>query len=452
MTTISTAFTADVTVGAPPQRSARRVLPWVADWFSYQPRNARIVDSLTALTVMVVVGFPFQLRPDWSYFFAWEAVPVWCLFLVAVALRRLSPWMALACAAVGLLAKWMIGLPLHAMDVAVPIVFFTCAARGSRLLFAVSGVCAVLWPTIQAVYSAFFEMQLPFLDRVTGRAALGPTELLTPIGIIGIPLVLMSLIVWASGGILRVQRISSRVQHAAELAELEYLQTQEELVREQERNYIARDMHDVVAHSLAVIVAQADGGRYLMKTTPESVAPVLSTISETARDALVEVRGLLGRLRHSQSDAAQKTLEDLPAVFDRVRQAGMDLRVYTDGEPMPLTKSGEVAVFRMVQECLTNALKYGSINDPVTVTMLWHNEFRIEIENRVSAESLANVGGSGHGLIGMRERLLVVGGTMEYALVDDQWVVIATVPLQQDRVSATDPGIPRTANIDTISH
>lgn len=119
---------------------------------------------------------------------------------------------------------------------------------------------------------------------------------------------------------------------------------------------------------------------------------------------------------------------------------------------MPLTKSGEVAVFRMVQESLTNALKYGSINDPVTVTMLWQNEFRIEIENRVSAESLANVGGSGHGLIGMRERLLVVGGTMEYALVDDQWVVIATVPLQQDRVSATDPGIPRTANIDTISH
>lgn len=422
---------------------ARAELPaWIRDLFSAEPRNTRLIDTVTALVLMITIGFPFQFRPDWSTVFSWHAVPVWCLFTVAVAVRRSAVWTSLALVAAGLVLKWILGLPPHGMDVAIPVVLFTAAARGTRAQFAVAGACALIWPSIQAVYAAFFEMELPFLNRVTGLALLGVTEFLLPVGLIGVPLILVNLLVWGAGGMLRVQLTSSRLQHAAQLAELEYLQTQEELVREQERNYIARDMHDIVAHSLAVIVAQADGGRYLMKSSPNAVGPVLSTISETARDALVDVRGLLGRLRHSQSDAVQKTLHDLPAVYDRVRQAGMNLQTVTLGSRKSLSRAGEVAVFRMVQECLTNALKYGNMQEPVVVRKAWGDALYIEIQNRVADDEGPSVGGSGHGLIGMRERLLVVGGELSYGAEDGLWTVRARVPLQSDSPTTAAPGVP----------
>ncbi|MFD2674014.1 sensor histidine kinase [Gulosibacter bifidus] len=436
-----------IDVGTPAERG--NIPAWMHEWFSHQPRHVRIIDTLVALAVMLFVGFPFQLRPDWSYFLDWQAFFVWIPFTGAVAMRRMSPWLALVLAGIGLLIKWMLGLPLHGMDIAVLIVLYTGSARGPRLLFMLSGACSIIWPVIQAVYVAYFEMQLPFLDRITGRANLGPTEFLLPMGIVGIPLLLASIIAWVAGGILRVQLSSSRIQHAAELAELEYRQTQEELVREQERTYIARDMHDIVAHSLAVVVAQADGGRYLMKSSPEAVGPVLNTISETARDALVDVRGLLGRLRHTQSDAVKKTTEDLPAVFDRVRQAGMNLQTKISGTPKPLGTAGEVAVFRLVQECLTNALKYGSLQHPTTVDMNWGDHLSIEIRNRMDrAPSAPGVTGSGHGLIGMRERILVVGGEVRYEQQDCEWVVSATVPYQQGSAASATPGLPHPDNVD----
>lgn len=430
---------------------ARRMPGWLRNWVNPQPKNTVFVDAATALIVMITVGFPFLLRPDWSHTFSWESMAVWLPFTGAIAVRRISPWGGLILIAIGVLAKLMLGLPLHGMDVAVPIVLFASAARGSTLLFGFSGVCAVVWPLIQAVFSSVFVMDLPFLDRITGRANLGPTEMLLPIGVVGVPLVLVNVIAWGAGGLLRMQLTSHRIQLAAELAELEYQQTQVELVREQERNYIARDMHDIVAHSLAVIVAQADGGRYLMKSSPSSVGPVLNTISETARDALVDVRGLLGRLRHSQNDAVQKTLEDLPAVYERVRQAGMNLHTVTTGTPQPLSKSGEVAVFRMVQECLTNALKYGSLDQPTVVRMDWGSDLAIEIQNTVSTATEPVVGGTGHGLIGMRERLLVVGGELTHRLehqqTGDRWVVEARIPLQADSATSADPGLPHRANL-----
>lgn len=431
-----------------PQR--RRMPGWLRDWVNPQPSNTVVVDAVTALLVMLTVGFPFMVRPDWSHTFSWESLAVWVPFTAAIAIRRVSPWGGLIFVAIGVLVKYMLGLPLHGMDVAVPIVLFASAARGSTLLFGLSGVCAVAWPLIQAVYSAVFVMDLPLLDRITGRANLGPMEMLLPIGVIGVPLVLVNVIAWGAGGLLRMQLTSHRIQLAAELAELEYQQTQVELVREQERNYIARDMHDIVAHSLAVIVAQADGGRYLMKSSPSSVGPVLNTISETARDALVDVRGLLGRLRHSQNDAVQKTLEDLPAVYERVRQAGMNLQTVTSGTPQPLSKSGEVAVFRMVQECLTNALKYGSLEQPTTVRMDWGSDLAIQIQNTVIATREPVVGGTGHGLIGMRERLLVVGGELRHHLqqlpTGNVWVVEARIPLQADSATSADPGLPHRSN------
>ena len=134
---------------------------------------------------------------------------------------------------------------------------------------------------------------------------------------------------------------------------------------------IARDMHDVVAHSLAVVIAQADGARYAprRRRIPAVATEALGTISTTARAALADVRLLLTQLRHSQGDGPQPTLADLEALYAQVRAAGVDLRVDVDpappGEPPAAV---QLAVYRILQEALTNALRHGD-GGPVAVRL-----------------------------------------------------------------------------------
>ncbi|MGC4015818.1 MAG: histidine kinase [Luteolibacter sp.] len=129
---------------------------------------------------------------------------------------------------------------------------------------------------------------------------------------------------------------------------------------EVERVRIARDMHDVVAHSLAVVVAQADGARYAASTDPDAASRALETIGSTARSALADVRLLLIQLRHSESEGPQPQLTDLEALYTQVRAAGVNLRVAV--EPLPVTTppaAVQLAVYRILQEALTNALRHG---------------------------------------------------------------------------------------------
>src|SRR5690606_2831270 len=205
---------------------------------------------------------------------------------------------------------------------------------------------------------------------------------------------------WTVGALVR-SGMRARENRAGEL------RAQAETAAEQERVRIARDMHDVVAHSLAVVIAQADGARYAAASDPGVTAQALGTISSTARSALADVRLLLTQLRHAQGEGPQPTLTDLEELYAHVRAAGVDLRVDVDPAPRADPPAAvQLAVYRILQEALTNALRHGD-EGPVQVRQQWlPDRLDVEVRNAVAADATP---GAGHGVIGMRERAQLVG-------------------------------------------
>lgn len=200
-----------------------------------------------------------------------------------------------------------------------------------------------------------------------------------------------------------------------------------ERVAADERRRIAREMHDVVAHSLAVVVSHAEAGRLVVPNSPERAPEILTTIAEAGRQALSEMRGLLGVLR---DDAApiepQPGLAELPALVDRMRAAGLEVEFAIDDE-LRVPPAIGLTVYRVVQESLTNVTRHAGL----------HAIARVVVERSAGglAVLVTNTGAvtamykSGGGLVGMRERIEAVGGTLEAGPAGDGWQVIAKVPI-----------------------
>ena len=213
------------------------------------------------------------------------------------------------------------------------------------------------------------------------------------------------------------------------------VEAENEVVAEQERTRIARDMHDVVAHSLAVVVAQADGARYIAKKDPEATEAALMTIATTAREALSDVRVLLAQLRHSQDDGPQPTLVDLERLFEQLRTAGLSISQEVSGEPLSLGTSQQLAVYRIVQESLTNALRHADIREPVRVHFGWTpHGLDLTVSSLLKPPTgrtgaiKTGVTSTGHGVAGMTERALLVGGHLDAGPESGRYVVRAWLP------------------------
>jgi signal transduction histidine kinase len=186
-----------------------------------------------------------------------------------------------------------------------------------------------------------------------------------------------------------------------------------------ERARIAREMHDVIAHSLAVILSQAKGGQFVARSDPDRAVEVLATIESAGRAALTDMRTLLGVLRDpGECDpgrhAPQPSLGELQDLIERVRDAGLAVRQTEVGEPCQLTPGGELAVYRTVQEALTNTLRHAGPGSHVDVELAWgSSEMVVTIRSQGGpADGQDRSAGSGHGLAGMRERLAAVGGAL----------------------------------------
>jgi signal transduction histidine kinase len=209
---------------------------------------------------------------------------------------------------------------------------------------------------------------------------------------------------WSMGLVRRMQlahveMVEERARHREERAARAVLE---------ERTRIAREMHDVIAHSLAVIVSQAKGAQY----APEHAIDALAAIEATSRQALTDMRGLLGVLRTDGhvSHSPQPALADLPTLFDRVGAAGLDVRRADHGTPRPLSPAADLAVFRLVQEALTNTVKHAGTGVHAVVEMRWGaDDLTVTVSDDGSERSHP---GDGLGLIGMRERLAAVGGSV----------------------------------------
>ena len=199
----------------------------------------------------------------------------------------------------------------------------------------------------------------------------------------------------------------------ADLAEREREVAAREAVVE-ERARIARELHDAIAHNVSMIVVQAGAERRVLDESQESTRDVLETVEAIGRNALTEMRRLVGMLRTDDESplAPQPGLDDLPTLVGQVREAGLPVELCVEGEPRTLPVGLELSAYRIVQEALTNALKHAGDARASVVVRYRDDSLELEVLDD-GAGSHAAVASGGHGLVGMRERVALYGGRFE---------------------------------------
>ena len=211
---------------------------------------------------------------------------------------------------------------------------------------------------------------------------------------------------WVAGRAVRQRRLNDR--------ELEKEKGRAAAAIVEERARIARELHDVVAHSISVMVIQARGGRRVLQSDPADARDAFAVIERTGQQALDEMRRVLGMLRSGDEAPAlapQPTLRELGTLVEQVRAAGLPVEVAVEGEPRDLPPGVDLSAFRIVQEALTNALTHAGPARAQVVLRYRPDDLEIEISD--DGPGTGDGSGSGYGLVGMRERVSVYGGELQ---------------------------------------
>jgi signal transduction histidine kinase len=213
---------------------------------------------------------------------------------------------------------------------------------------------------------------------------------------------------WAAGRAVRQRRLRDR--------ELELEKGRAAAAIVEERARIARELHDVVAHSISVMVIQARGGRRVLESEPADARDAFAVIEWTGRQALDEMRRLVGMLRSGDESlplAPQPSLKELGTLVEQVRAAGLPVQVAIEGERRDLPPGVDLSAFRIVQEALTNALRHAGPAHARVVLRYRTDDLEIEISDDGPGSGDGSGSGSGYGLVGMRERIEVYGGELQ---------------------------------------
>ncbi len=323
------------------------------------------------------------------------------VMLTPVALRR-RPLLMTGIAAVGAVAQ-LISVPEPtASIIVVPFCAYQVARRvdgpAARTVIALGAIGAVAGPVRWIVGQFGLDMTVAIATALTSMVCFG--LVITP---------------YAIGRRARDAELARQAQAAAEAERVRIALSEREqralAAEETVRNRIARDLHDVVAHSISVMVVQADGGLAMAASDPPAATQALTTIAETGREALGEMRRLVSVLRgvgEEQPYAPSPTLADLPEMIGR-----SGARLETDGIPVRLPATVELTVYRVVQEALTNALKHaGPESNPLVRLEYGDRRLTITVSDS-GADRVAVDDGAGNGLRGMRERVVALGGTFD---------------------------------------
>ncbi|MDH6622335.1 signal transduction histidine kinase [Streptomyces sp. LBL] len=277
--------------------------------------------------------------------------------------------------------------------------------------------------------------------RLSWSAGAGAGLWLTLASVLARPGEILGALVYFDYAIVAVAVGDSVRNRRAYLAQAQERAVQAERTREEEaqrrvreeRIRIARELHDVVAHHITLVNAQAGVARHLMRSHPDKAYEALSHITETSAAALDELRSTVSLLRREGDPPPTlqpaPTFDQLNYLLDSFRHSGLDVRFQRDGEARPLAASADLAAYRIVQESLTNAQKHGS--RPTADVQLTYTDQTLWISVINPARQGQRGGGTGHGLIGMRERADAAHGTLTTALpADGTFRVNATLPLQ----------------------
>jgi signal transduction histidine kinase len=333
-------------------------------------------------------------------------VPVMIALAVPVVLRREHPAGAFA-AAVGAGALQLILVPWPCgTDPAIVVLLYTlAAARPRRVSLLGLGVCLL------GAVAASARWGLPHHARLTAVTV----EAVLLLGAV-------PLLAWLAGDSVRWRRGYYRaLEERAERLERER-EALAQVAAAAERARIAREVHDVVAHNVSVMVVQADGAAFALDSSPDKAREAIAAISQTGRQALTELRRLLGVLRAPGAADSRADLDPVPGIGDigelvsQVQAAGIPVSFCTSGVLCSLPGGTSLAAYRVVQESLTNVRKHGGPGARAAVTLRYEPaELVIQVTDDgrgAVASKRVNADGAGHGLVGMRERVEMYGGRL----------------------------------------
>lgn len=231
---------------------------------------------------------------------------------------------------------------------------------------------------------------------------------------IGSNLVLVTVAAWLLGAVLRVRRayIGSLTERARQLEQEK--ESQARIIAAEERARIAREIHDVVSHSLSVVVLMTDGAIAKVHEDPERAERALVTARDTGREAMAEMRRMVGVLRTSDASppGPQPGIGQLDALIEASETAGLPVTLTVSGTPVRLPDGLDLCVFRIVQEGLTNARRHGGPGLTEAEVRIAYEEdgLLVEVTDNGEGPGFRNDHESGHGLVGMRERVALYGG------------------------------------------
>jgi signal transduction histidine kinase len=242
-------------------------------------------------------------------------------------------------------------------------------------------------------------------------------------------------IAWVGGFALR-ERVeqAEAAEVRASLAERERDAAARIAVAE-ERVRIARELHDIVAHAVSVMVLQVGAVRHKLPDALAEDTDALRGVEQVGRTALAEMRGLLAAMRRDGEEAElipQPGLDGLDALLEEIGRAGLPVQLHVDGEPAALPRGIDLSAYRIVQEGLTNALKHARASNAEVTVRYRPDELQIEVRDNGEGSSTSN--GLGHGLVGVRERVKIYGGEMSAGSANGSGFILSTrLPLSADR-------------------
>ncbi len=362
---------------------------------------------------------------------------------IAVALARHLPGVALAVAWLTGGVHVVTGTGPMVVEVAFAVVAFGCARWGSTVVVWLSGasipVAAAIAVTLLEPSVLYDALGTAGIRVLTSRAYDGTNGWRLPAAMLGTALLMAP---WLLGLALRFSARSQDSRRSQVEAEAERDQAAEIARLRDEQTRLAHDVHDVVGHSLAVILAQAESAQFREDDDSAALKQTMANIATSARGSLEDVRQVLAATSGSAAPAARQP--DLDSLVAGVRASGHEVESTLVGTPQPMPPELEVVAYRVLQEMLTNAIKHGRRDRPVRVERHWEGDLRIEVQNDVAttleetqpitvgAEPLDT---GGQGIAGMRRRLESVGGRLDVRRRSDPPTFTATawVPVRAAR-------------------
>lgn len=428
------------------------------DWVRANPFLVDLALALLLLFFLLLIG-PAGIGVA-VVGYEWLLV-LFALQLLPLALRRVAPFAgALLIAGTCLVQLLLTNNPLPS-NVAVLIIIYSAAGHLTQRWKSATVLGMGLLGAVLA--AADWTLHNPYRPP-----DVHPLSQMAPIFIF---LAMTVAVAWVLGDVVRRRKaVVSRLREQNEALARDQAQ-REALAASGERVSIAREMHDIVAHSLSVVVVQADGGAYAARSALARQAPLssgtdldpgrgalqhaaqtLETLAHTAREALTDTRRLVGVLRESGSAAEYSPaqgLAHLEEMVQRLRDSGVPVQLMVRGDVANLSRELDLAAYRVIQESLTNVLKHAGRGARAVVDLMCSPSALLVRVTDDGAGRATGDDGHGNGIVGMRERVEVLGGTL-YAGPRAQggFEVVASMPIPQDRTQESAPKSPRGSQHD----